>query len=59
MLRNGLGTESFWIITPECRGCGSRLEPVPGYTDFVKGSKLDCPNDCHPEKYRSIEEVRK
>jgi len=41
-----------------CRGCGCRLEVVPGYGDFIKGSKLHCPNRCHPENYRDINGVR-
>lgn len=58
MLRNGLAVSGFWVVTPECRGCGSRLKAVPGYTDFVKGSKLHCVNRCHPSNYRDVEGVR-
>jgi len=58
MLEDGLAFAGFWLLAPSCRGCGCRLEVVPGYGDFIKGSKLHCPNRCHPENYRDINGVR-
>jgi hypothetical protein len=58
MLEDGVAFAGFWLLTPKCSSCGAGLEPVPGYGDFLRGSKLHCPNRCHPENYRNIDGVR-
>jgi len=55
---DGLALGCFWLLAPKFKSCGSRLEAVPGYGDFIKGSKLHCPERCHPENYKDIEGVR-